>query len=338
MAHPGFDAERGAILIRPCAPPSRRRRRATRSGAFRPEGGDVEVALGNLPAALASHKAYLRILEDLAKTNPDNSSWQRDLSVGCNKVGEIEADQGDLSDALISYQSDLAIMQGLTKSNPGNVEWRRDLSISYDRIGDVQQDQTNWVGAQASFGEALAIRDQLSKAAPDNAGRQRDLSVSYIKVGFTQAMQGNLGAAPAAANDASAASKLAPGNPFVGIWLHIARAEAKQSDADEFAANARQIDQSRWPWPVVALFLGTMNPEEVRSAAAKADTESARAGLACEADFYVGAYQIGRDAITDAKPLLQSAADHCPRNFVEHPAAELQLRALDSGGAASASH
>jgi hypothetical protein len=39
--------------------------------------------------------------------------------------------------------------------------------------------------------------------------------------------------------------------------------------------------------------------------------------------------------MADAKPLLQSAADHCPHNFDEYPAAELQLRALETGGAAS---
>jgi lipoprotein NlpI len=118
------------------------------------------------------------------------------------------------------------------------------------------------------------------------------------------------------------AVKLEP-DPYHVIWLHIVRAGAGQSDADELAANAKQIDPSRWPWPVVALFLGSMNPLETRAAALSA-------GDSCEADFYIGAYQIEKGAPANARPLLQSAIDRCPRNFIEYPAAKLELMQLDN--------
>jgi hypothetical protein len=48
--------------------------------------GDVQRAQGNLPAALTSYQASLGIAERLAKADPGNAGWQRDLSVSHNKI------------------------------------------------------------------------------------------------------------------------------------------------------------------------------------------------------------------------------------------------------------
>jgi lipoprotein NlpI len=40
------------------------------------------------------------------------------------------------------------------------------------------------------------------------------------------------------------------------LWLHIARQRAGQDDKQEFEANAAKLDQGRWPWPLVAFYLG----------------------------------------------------------------------------------
>ena len=43
--------------------------------------GDVQVAQGDLPAALKSFRDSLAIRDRLSKSDPDNAGWQRDLSV-----------------------------------------------------------------------------------------------------------------------------------------------------------------------------------------------------------------------------------------------------------------
>ena len=50
--------------------------------------GDVQVAQGDLPAALTSYRSSLGIRERLSKANPSNTEWQRDLSVSYIKVGD----------------------------------------------------------------------------------------------------------------------------------------------------------------------------------------------------------------------------------------------------------
>jgi hypothetical protein len=70
-------------------------------GAARPACG-VPVAQGNLPEALKSYQADLAIADRLAKADPGNAGWQRDLSVSYNKIGDVLVAQGNLPEALKS--------------------------------------------------------------------------------------------------------------------------------------------------------------------------------------------------------------------------------------------
>jgi hypothetical protein len=57
--------------------------------AFNKIGG-VEEAQGDLASALKSYEADLAIAERLAKSDPSNAGWQRDLSVSKNeRLGDI---------------------------------------------------------------------------------------------------------------------------------------------------------------------------------------------------------------------------------------------------------
>ena len=57
--------------------------------------GDVLVAQGDLPGALKSYRDSLAIAERLAKADPGNAGWQRDLSVSYSKIGDVLVAQGD---------------------------------------------------------------------------------------------------------------------------------------------------------------------------------------------------------------------------------------------------
>ena len=97
----------------------------------------MQVAQGNLPAALSSYQAGLAIRERLAKSDPGNAGWQRDLAVSYDRVGDVQVAQGDLPAALGSYQASLAIIDRLAKSDPGNAGWQRDLSVLYAKLASV---------------------------------------------------------------------------------------------------------------------------------------------------------------------------------------------------------
>jgi tetratricopeptide (TPR) repeat protein len=92
--------------------------------------GDVQVAQGNLPEALKSYKDSLAIRDRLAKSDPGNMDWQRDLSISYGRVGGVQEAQGDLSEALKTFRDGLAIRDRLAKSDPGDSGLQRDLSAS----------------------------------------------------------------------------------------------------------------------------------------------------------------------------------------------------------------
>src|SRR5271166_3693852 len=121
------------------------------------------------------YQASLDIFERLAKADPGNAGWQRDLSVPHDRIGEVQQAQGDLAAALTSFQASLAIAERLAKADPGNAGWQRDLSVPHNKIGEVQQAQGDLAAALASYQASLAIRERLAKADPGNAGWQRDL-------------------------------------------------------------------------------------------------------------------------------------------------------------------
>ena len=90
----------------------------------------------------------------------------------------------------------------------------------------------------------------------------------------------------------------------------------------------RRLPASQWPAPVVALYAGAMSADQILSAAASADFDRKRREQTCEADFFVGFYQAGIGAAAEARPLLQAAAQDCPNDFLERPAATLELQRL----------
>jgi lipoprotein NlpI len=159
-----------------------------------------------------------------------------------------------------------------------------------------------------------------------NAPNEADL---YFRRAVAELITNDPGAA--AADDAMA-FKLNPTELYYVLWLHVARVQAGQNDADELAANAKSIektiDQSKWPGPALALFLGSLSPEQTEKAAAAAP-EGIQVGQVCEAYFYVGIYQLGKRAPAAARALFQSALDHCPHDYFEYWAASFELKRMN---------
>jgi tetratricopeptide (TPR) repeat protein len=145
--------------------------------------GDVLLAKGDGYKALSAHQNCLVTLEALVQRDPAITDWQRDLSVGQEKVGDVLLAQGDHPGALAAYKKSLVIREALTKRDPANTQWQRDLSISYERIGDVYFEQINSPDAQRAYQMRLDIMETLAKQDPVNTDWQRELSVSQEKVG-----------------------------------------------------------------------------------------------------------------------------------------------------------
>jgi tetratricopeptide (TPR) repeat protein len=151
--------------------------------------GDLRRSQGQLASALIAYRKGVDQADRLAKADPDNAGWQRDLSVSYDRVGDVLIAQGNLPDALKAFRDSLAMVDRLAKADPDNAGWQRDLSVSYDRVGDVLVAQGNLPAALDAFKASHDIFERLAKADPDNTGWQRDLSVSNERVGDMHARQ-----------------------------------------------------------------------------------------------------------------------------------------------------
>ncbi len=153
--------------------------------------GDIERALGNLPAALKSFRDSHQILERRSVANSGNTECQRDLSVSHERIGDVLVAEGDRAGALQAYRAGLAIRETLARRDPGNTQWQRDLSVSHNKIGDVLVAEGDRAGALQAYRAGLAIAETLARRDPGNTEWQRDLSVSHNKIGDVLVAEGD---------------------------------------------------------------------------------------------------------------------------------------------------
>ena len=117
-------------------------------------------------------RTSIEIISALAAQDPVNAGWQRDLSVGFNKIGDVQSAQGDLGGALKAYQDGLAIHQKLAAQDPGNAEWQRDLIVSHWKLADLAEKGNEAAEARGHWQAALAIArdlDASGRLAPPDA-------------------------------------------------------------------------------------------------------------------------------------------------------------------------
>ena len=138
------------------------------------------------------YRRAFAIFDRLAKADPENPGWQRELYSALWFLADVEIQQGNLALAFEKLNTGREIMDRLAQSDPGNAGWQRDLSVSYERVGDVLVAQGNLPEALKAFRDSLAIADRLAKADPGNAGWQRDLGISNERIGNVLMAQGNL--------------------------------------------------------------------------------------------------------------------------------------------------
>jgi hypothetical protein len=88
----------------------------------------VQTAQGNLPAALTSYQASLAIRDRLAKADPGNAGWQRDLALSLGRVAIVEAQQGARDGALSQFREGQDIIARLIRQSPENATLLEDLA------------------------------------------------------------------------------------------------------------------------------------------------------------------------------------------------------------------
>jgi lipoprotein NlpI len=103
--------------------------------------------------------------------------------------------------------------------------------------------------------------------------------------------------------------------------------ERRNRAPTELAQTAGQFDGKAWPVPVVRLFLGEASPAETIEIAETTGPLNKTTQI-CEADFYVGEYDLATGAKDEALRLLQLAHQNCTPLDDQWRAADSEIKQL----------
>lgn len=114
--------------------------------------------------------------------------------------------------------------------------------------------------------------------------------------------------------------------PYNALWLYVARAKAGIADkgVHSLANNIAMLDVQQWPGPLLGFYQGGKTAAAVRTAAEAAEPAT-RASRVCDANFYIGEYELAQKNPGAAKPLLEAAAKDCPYSSFERVGATAEL-------------
>ena len=204
----------------------------------------------------------------------------------------------------------------LAKGEPDRALADLDKAVRlYPRDRNALINRSNARAAKGDLEGAMADCERIVELNPQDAGGYRACAMVL--------WQG--GALSKSLTDLDEAARLDPKSAYVALWREIVATRSGQPSQLVEAAN--QLDMTKWPAPIVKLFLGALTPEQVLSAADDPDQRKKK-GQVCEANFYTAEFGLQRGSKEDARRLLEQAEADCPKIFVESRAASVELKAL----------
>ena len=276
--------------------------------------GDAYQAKGDYDRAIADYDQAIVL-------NPK-------MAFAYGNRGTVYGAKGDYDRAIVEYSEAIRLDPKLTAAynGRGNAYWLKsefDRAIAdYDQV--IQLDPKN-TGAFNNRGNTYLAKGDFDRASADfNQAIRLDpkLAAAYFNHGIASLYVGSLADA---LTNFDRSSELDPKDPYTAIWLEIVN---KRSNLPSRLAQAiMQIDMTKWPAPVIRLYLGQVEFKALLAAAANTNADVNK-GQVCEVNFYGGELALQRGAKDEAAQLFRSARANCPNYFIEWPGAGAELKSL----------
>jgi tetratricopeptide (TPR) repeat protein len=150
--------------------------------------GRVQMASQDVAGARQSYDNSLAVYAAIARSDPQNPQYQRDLSLSYGKTGDMRAAQGDRVGALESYRNFLATADLVAKSHPDKGDWQRDVIVACIKIADLDPAQAQAMLMRASeVANSVQARRQL---APADSWMPADIAARLAVLGRTESGAG----------------------------------------------------------------------------------------------------------------------------------------------------
>jgi lipoprotein NlpI/transglutaminase-like putative cysteine protease len=229
-----------------------------------------------------------------------------------------------------------------------------DLASAYCLRASAHADLGSIKKALADAGEALKLAPQSPDALhcmgyAHFAAGDFDKSIAHYSKGLTLGGHDGTfqqrgvarfyaGQLEAAAEDFAKAASLSAKETqtFSDLWLAWTLQRLGRPLPDDLVKRAAEQPRGAWPRPALAVFAGHLEPAElIRLIERKTGDEGKMA--AAEGHFYIGQYFLGLGEVDKARAHFQKARKMNVLIYIEHKAAEFELRKLPAPTEAVAS-
>jgi tetratricopeptide (TPR) repeat protein len=210
-------------------------------------------------------------------------------------------------DRAMAYEAKDAYEQAVADYSKAIELYPDDATAHYNRGSDRM--------LLGQYAEAMFDFDQAA---------QIDADYTEVAAWSKGVAQYNLGHFPEAIDLINRYLAVKPEFHFGALWLYLAEAEAGRDPKPDLVARFRGADLSEWPGPIVALYSDSAKIDEVRTAAKQGDADYLD-DQACQAAFYIGAFELVSGRSEDGRRDLTEAATTCPKSFFERGAAQAML-------------
>jgi lipoprotein NlpI len=249
--------------------------------------------------------------------------------IGYNNRGTAKSAKGDLDGAIADYNraTELDPRHVNAYNNRGNAKSAKgefDAAMAdYNRAIELDP---RFVIGYLNRGNAKTQKGDLDWASADYSSAleldPRDAD-SYRARGNTRDYKGEFALATA---DMVRSQEL-KADAYTALLLYLLRARSGSDGKNEFVTNTTKLDTSKWPAPVIALYLGRGTPAAVLSGAENPDPKTRREQV-CEAKFFVGQWQLLQGDRANALTSLRAARDQCPKTSDQYNGAVYELKRL----------
>ena len=262
------------------------------------------IESGKLPAETLAQMHYNRAIEWTAKNDYDRAIADYDAAIRISprladayyNRGNAWGLKGDPDRAIADYD---AFLQLNPKDSAGHIARAVELMVKGD-----------YARAVAGYDTALTL-DPKSGTALHGRGRANFYG----------------GDMPRAVADLERAWRTDT-SLYTAAWLYLARKRAGAVDAEELLdSETRGHRDGNWPTAVLMLYMGRTDVDSVMASAMDRDPKK-NSEQACEASFYLAHWHLLRKENDRALALLKQAQSGCPRDFLEHEGAVIELRRL----------
>jgi lipoprotein NlpI len=282
-----------------------------RAAAFANRGYAYQ-AKGQLDQAIQDYTQALRL-------GPDKGRIRVNRGVAYLNRGEDDKALEDFNESLrVTPEDPVALYhRGLLAWRRGELERaladydnaiRLDsrLAAAYSARGDVHKIRGNHARALQDYDQALRL-DPNDRNAHVGRGLTR-----FDQEQFAEAVP-----------DLTRATELDPEAVEPALYLYLAREHLRQDGRPSLAAAARR-DLSRWPGPVVAMYLGRLKPKDVLAMIPQGGSTAQRTQR-CQAYFYLGHEMLFRGDRAEAARMFKEAVATAVAGVDEYESARAYL-------------